>query len=442
MAGVALAATLGCVLDAGPAAAAKKSKDALAPSITTVAGNGRQPPDTAGAPPGNVAATAVTLGSPLGVAVDSHGNILLADQDNNVVRAVAGATGTFYGQAMTAGRIYTVMGNVDGVAGQSGEGRDGPLGVDLDDPNGVAVDALGDIVVSDTGNDAVQLYCDSPGFRYGVSMKAGIVYTIAGGGTEGDVTQGGQALAAGLTSPDGVAFDRYGNVIVSDTGDDLVRVVPQTSGTYYGQAMQAGDIYTIAGINGDYGYSGNGRPGALAAISIEPFDGLATDAQGDVVFPDADNNVIRLVAASGGTRFGVSVRAGDIYTIVGNGGDGYTDKKPALKTQISAPQGVAFDAAGDLLVSDAGNNVVRLVPAANETYAGAKVKKDRVYTIAGESAASGYTGNGGPATAAEMDDPAGIAVAPSGQVVVADNGNNVVRVLTAVTAPTQAKRRR
>ena len=429
------------VVGATPGSAAThRAKTTELEAITTVAGNGRQPPVTSSVPASGVTATSVTLGSPVGVAVDPHGNVLVADQDNNVVRMVAGATGTFYGQSVAAGHIYTIVGNPDGVAGQSGEGRNGPLGVDLNDPNGVAVDSLGDVVISDTGNDAVQFYCASPGFRYGVNMRAGVVYTIAGGGTEGDVTQGGQALAAGLTSPDGVALDRYGNVIVSDTGDDLIRVVPQSSGTYFGQAMQAGGIYTIAGINGDWDESGNGRPGTAAAISIEPFDGVAVDAAGDVVIPDSDNDVVRLVAASAGTRFGVSVRAGDIYTIVGNGTDGYSNKKPDLKTELSAPQAVAFDAAGDLLVADAGNNVIRLVPAANETYAGVKMKKDRVYTIAGESQASGYTGNGGKATAAEMNDPAGIAVAPSGHVVIADNGNNVVRVLSLVTVAPAARR--
>ena len=411
--------TAGSVLGAPPAAASTAASQVLA----TVAGDG-----ATGVLATGVSGTSTPLGSPVGVAADAQGNILIADQNNNVVRVVAASSGTAYGKAMSAGHIYTIVG--DGNSGYAGDGVAEPLtSVELSDPNGVAVDPQGDIAITDSGNDAVRLVSAISGFRYGTFMSAGQIYTIAGGGTPGTIADGGQATSAGLDTPDGVAFDSHGDVVVADTNNDVVRFVPQNAGTYYGRAMQPAHIYTLAGTT-VYGYTGDGGPARVAEISIEPFAGVAVDPSGNVAFADADNMVIRVVAAVTGQYDGRTVQAGSIYTIAGNGTEGYSgNKKPATRAELDTPQGVAFDASGNLYIGDSYNNMVRLVPAVAGSFSGKAVKPGKIYTIAGNGNA-GDTGNGGPATAGTLNGPAGVSVTPSGHVVIADNGNNVIREIT------------
>ena len=142
--------------------------------ITTVAGGGATPGIGSG-----VASLSASLGSPLAGVFDTHGNVVFADQNNNVIRVAAASTGTFWGHAMTAGHIYTIVGN--GIDGDIGDGSANPLTTaELSGPNGVAVDSLGDLAITDTGNDAVRFVPAVGGFRYGQQMTAGRIYTIAG----------------------------------------------------------------------------------------------------------------------------------------------------------------------------------------------------------------------------------------------------------------------
>jgi hypothetical protein len=241
-------------------------------------------------------------------------------------------------------------------------------------------------------------------------------------------------FSAGLTGPDGVAFDPQGDIVVADTGNDLIRFIPAVARTVFGMAVQPGHIYTIAG-NTNYGYTGNGGPGPAAQLQLDTFNGVAADAKGDVIFSDVDNQVVRLIAASTGTAMGHAVKAGDIYTIAGDGNEGLKGNKGlATEAWLDTPQGVAVDAAGDLFISDSANNMIRLVPAAKGNYAGMAVKAGYIYTIAGNGN-PGSSGNGGPATAATLNDPAGVSVGPSGHLLVADNGNNAIREMTGSAPP-------
>jgi hypothetical protein len=119
--------------------------------------------------------------------------------------------------------------------------------------------------------------------------------------------------------------------------------------------------------------------------------------------------------------------AGDIYTIVGNGNEGFGgNKKPALSAMIDTPQGVAYDSAGDLFVGDSANDMIRYVPAANGVLDGKAVTAGDIYTYAGDGK-TGRSGDGGPATSAALNNPAGVAVGPTHHVLIVDNGNNVIR---------------
>ncbi|HTT87661.1 MAG TPA: IPT/TIG domain-containing protein, partial [Acidimicrobiales bacterium] len=407
------------LVDATPSAAAGSGVHV----ISTAAGGG-----TSTSLANGVASTSISLGSPVDAAYDPHGNVVIADQDNNVVRVAAASTGTFYGQAMTAGRIYTIIG--DGNAGYSGDTvpksskvPNPLLAAELDDPNGIAIDAAGDIALADTGNDAIRFVPAVGGVRFGLSMTAGEIYTIAGGGSG----EGNETFSAGLAEPDGIAFNPSGDVVVADTDNSVVRLIPATAHTEYGQSLQPTVIYTLAGIYGDYGYTGNGGPGYNAQVSLEPFGGIAVDPAGNVALSDSDNQVVRLVAAKTGSYHGRAVIAGDIYTIAGNTNEAFKgNKKPAVQASLDTPQGVAYDAAGDLYIADSANNVIRYVPAAKGSYDGKAVQAGYIYTIVGKGP-MGASGDGGAASAAELNDPAGIEVGANGRLLISDGGNNKIR---------------
>ena len=160
---------------------------------------------------------------------------------------------------------------------------------------------------------------------------------------------------------------------------------------------------------------------------------MAVDAKGDVVFSDVDNQVVRVVAAATGTYLGRAVKADDIYTVAGTGpttrdSRGTRSRPPRLGS--TRPRASPSTPPGNLFISDSANNMIRFVPAAKGTYDGMAVKAGDIYTIAGKGAA-GYSGNGGLATQAELNDPAGVSVGPSGQILILDNGNNVIREMSA-----------
>jgi hypothetical protein len=271
------------------------------------------------------------------------------------VRFMPAASGTYFGQAMSAAHIYTIAGS--GKAGFGGDGGPGPA-AELDEPVSVAFDVAGDVFIADAENHRVRFVPASSGTYFGQAMSAAHIYTIAGNGKAGFSGDGGPASAAELQNAWSVAADGAGDVVIADPGNARVRFVPVSSGSFYGQAMSAAHIYTIAG-NGGTGFSGDGGP--ATAAELEP-QGVALDAAGDVAIGDEQNNRVRLLAAHEAAMFGVAMRAGDIYTIAGSGAAGFGgDGGTGTAALLSEPNGVAFDAAGDVLFADAGNNRVRIV---------------------------------------------------------------------------------
>ena len=172
--------------------------------------------------------------------------------------------------------------------------------------------------------------------------------TPAGTGAVGPLGDGGRATRAGLRQPCGVAVDRSGNLVIADTFNNRVRVVAHKTGTFYGKAMTAGDIYTVAGT-GTAGFSGDGGPATKAEIN-SPQD-VAVDAAGNLVIPGISR--VRVVAHKTGTFYGKAMTAGDIYTVAGTGTRGFSgDGGPATRAELNRPQRVAVDAAGNLLIAD------------------------------------------------------------------------------------------
>ncbi|MCC6392361.1 MAG: SMP-30/gluconolactonase/LRE family protein [Bryobacterales bacterium] len=221
-------------------------------AITTVAGNNSQ---GAGYTGDGTAATNGQLRNPIGVAVDSAGNLYIADKGNHVIRKVA------------SGNITTVVGK--GVAGFSGDGGDAGS-ASLSSPSDVAFDAAGNLYIADTENH-----------RLREVTTDGNIKTIAGTGIAGFSGDFGPAIHADLNYPTGVAVDAAGNVYIADSVNSRIRKVTTT-----------GIISTIAG-NGLFQYSGDGGPATNASLNF-PLS-VAVDASDNVYVSDTQNNAVRML---------------------------------------------------------------------------------------------------------------------------------------------------
>jgi sugar lactone lactonase YvrE/pimeloyl-ACP methyl ester carboxylesterase len=274
--------------------------------ITTIAGTENHHYNGDGIP-----ATSATLSSPHAVAVDSLGNVYIADTGHRRIRKI-GPTGI----------ITTIAGN--GEIGDSGDG--GPaVSARFDYPSGVAVDAVGNVYISDSYKGRVRRIAPD-----------GIISAFAGSRTCCDRGDGGLATNAFLSRPTGITVDATGNVFIVDmyggvrkvTGDGLITTI-------------AGNIYN--------GYSGDGGL-ATSARFFWPRD-VAVDTLGNIYIADTGNDCIRKVAPDG-----------IITTIAGTGYNGYFgDGGPAANAKFRSPRGVAVDASGNLYIADTYNNRIRKV---------------------------------------------------------------------------------
>jgi hypothetical protein len=322
-----------------------------------VAGGGSSLPGDGGL------ATAALLSYPSGVITDNHHNLVFADDMHNTVRVVAASTGTFYGQPMTSDHIYTIAGGGSGHDGGPAVGAVLALsgsGIDRNVPlPGLALDAAGDLLIADVGDDSVRMVAETMGTHFGVAMTVGDIYTVAGDGTPGFAGDSGPARTAKLFEPYGTNIDHNGNLVIADFLNHRVRVVATTTGTFYGQAMTANDIYTVAG-NGSGTYNGDGVRARTAAV-VSP-TGVLTDNAGNLIIGELNDSRVRMVAATSGSFFGVAASAGDIYTIAGDGMCGYSgDGGPATAAQTCGPGALALDSAGAIIFGDTFSHRVRRI---------------------------------------------------------------------------------
>ena len=283
--------------------------------ISTVAGNGTQ-----GYSGNGGLATSAELSFPEDVAVDSAGNLYIADAGNHVIRMVNASTGI----------ISTVAG--DGACGYSGIG--GPATSATLCPQGVAVDSAGNLYIADGSlNRILKVYAST-----------GIITTVAGDGGLGYSGDGGPATSAELGSPNRVAVDSAGNLYIADLGNSRIRKVTASTGII---TTVAGDGTVCPGSN-----CGDGGPATSAELNL-PWD-VAMDSAGDIYIADANNNVIRKVDASTGD---ISTVAGPGNGTIVFGGDG----GPATSAELSSPIGVAVDSAGNFYIADSGHQRIRKV---------------------------------------------------------------------------------
>jgi sugar lactone lactonase YvrE len=231
------------------------------------------------------------------------------------------------------------------------------------------------------------------------ALLSATIFTVAGVGTEGFSGDGGHASKAQLDQPSGVAVDNKGNLYIVDDYNERVRKVSAT-----------GIISTLAG-NGITGDSGDGGLAKYAEFQFGSGGGVATDSKGDVFIACPTKSRVREVLPNGHIRdFAGS------FDNQGNSGDG----GPATRAALNYPFAVAVDKKGDVFICDSGNNDVREV-----------TPDGIIHTVAGNGQ-QGFSGDGGLASHAELNQPSDIAVDPRGNLYILDSGNNRVReVLTS-----------
>jgi RHS repeat-associated protein len=369
------------------------------------------------------AATAALLSDPASLALNS-GNLYLTDTSNDEVREVSSST-------------YDIS-DFAGGAGTFQQDGDGGPAVDagLDSPDGVATDAQGDIFIADTYGNRVQEISVSSHTQFGISMKAGDVYTVAGtdNGVYGTTGDGGPATQATMEEPYAVTVDSAGDLYIADGQGMRVQEVPASTGTQWGQSMTAGYMYTVAGqATEDCGNSGQGGPATSALFEVP--SAVATDAAGDLFIEDAENNQVYVVPKTSGTHYGIAMTADYLYTIAGStaatAGDS-GDGGSGTSALLNDPDGLAVDPAGNVYVSDGGNDQIREIAAVTSTQHGQAMTAGDIYTIAGSTAGTaGNTGDGGPAASALLHSPGGLSLDGNGDLYVIDDANNRIREIAA-----------
>ena len=272
----------------------------------------------------NGPATKAYLHSPRGVALDTRGNIYIADTNNNVIRKVTNSTKI----------ITTVAGTIYNAAPVNGYSGDGGLATSarLRAPSSIAVDSYGVMYIADTGNNVIRRV-----------DRTGIISTLAGTGVAGYSGNNGAATSARLNNPSGVAVDTDRNIYIADTFNHVIRKVTRTTGM----------ITTVAGT-GVRGYTGNNVL-ATSALLAYP-QGIALDSKNNLYIADTFNHYIRKVTAN----------TGIITFVAGTGYSGYSgDDHPASSARLNLPYRVAIDSGtGNIYIADSRNYVVRMVTSA------------------------------------------------------------------------------
>jgi len=285
------------------------------------------------------------LANPAMIAVDSDGNIIIADVNNNRIRILAKTDGRYYGVTVSGGNLGTIAGT--GSLGSS-DGRS--LSGTFTYPSGVCIDSYGNIIIADTAGHKIRILAKTNGPHYGVNVSGGNLGTIAG---TGSTTFADGPLNTGtLNNPVGVCIDSYGNIIIADADNRRIRILARTTGKYYGVNVNENSLGTIAGIGGA---SDAYADGALADARLSRPWGVAVDALGNIIVADRRNFCIRIIPKTTGKYYGVNVNEGSIGTIAGIGGSVGSEDGSSTAARFSQVMGLAIESNGDIFIADYNN---------------------------------------------------------------------------------------
>jgi sugar lactone lactonase YvrE len=326
-------------------------------TVTTLAGSG-----AFGA--SNGTGTATSFNYPNGLAFDASGNILVADKGNNQIRKVT-----------TAGVVSLVSGTL--LSGSANATKIGDA-ASYNGPTGVAVDALGNILIADFGNHTIRKITTTTG---AVTVFAGVSGNSGNNNAVIPATATAGAINPRFNNPAGLAIDLAGNVYVADYGNNLIRKISAVDGT----------VSTVAGKS-----LGN-VDGVGTAASLNGPRAIAIDAAGNLFVADANNHTIRKIDLTG-----------NVTTFAGSGKAGNADGS-GKAASFSHPSGITIDANGNLFVADAGNNLVRKITSAGV-----------VTSVAG----SGYS-----TLATPFNGPSAVLADNAGNVYVANTLGNLIQVI-------------
>ncbi|ONI86529.1 hypothetical protein ALI144C_11575 [Actinosynnema sp. ALI-1.44] len=373
------------VADAYDARIRKVGTDGL---ITTVVGTGTEGFN------GDLAPRATNLSGPMGLAFDSSGRLYFADKDNDRIRLVDLAANkletiaapdkvnypTDVAVNALDGAVY-IADTDDNKVQKLVNGAFTTVLPNLDHPTGLALDTAGNLYVADSGHNRVQRLAQN-----------GTATSFAGTGTSGAAGDGGQASAAQLNSPRGLAVTRSGDILIGDHDNSKVRRIT-------GKQIDS-IVYPVAGT-GEWGFGGDGGP-AMTAKFAGP-NSIAFDPHGNLIVADMVNNRVRRIGTNG-----------VITTIGGTGEEGYDgDNKPATQAKV-APDGVAVDRQGNIYVAEWRGSRIR------------KISTTGIITTVAGTGTYGFSGDGGPATSA-MVASTDLVVDPAGNIYLTSINHNRVR---------------
>ena len=320
------------------------------------------------------------LGSPMGIAVDTRGNIFFSDTTNQRVRRVDARTG----------QIDTVVGT--GKRGFENDGGNAEMAT-LNRPTGLAFDTLGNLYIADTGNQRIRMF-----------TPKGYLYTVAGDGRSGYNGNGLRPLSSSLKNPTGVAISPRGELYISDTGNNLVRKIDRHSGLLVNVAGNR-----EAGNSGDLELAENARLNKPSA--------LVFDAHGNLFIADTGNHQIRWVEP----------RRHLIFTIAGTGERGFSGEgdRKCTDSEFSNPTGLAVDKRGRLYVADTDNQRIRRLTVESRM-------DSKVVTVVG-SGVRGYNGDGMDAWDVKLAYPGAMTITPHDMLFFVDTGNNLIRRVQSIS---------